>query len=297
VNILLHRLNISVQPKGSILEHMERTQVLTWNAEASTLFARLKAMLYGYFAVSGDQEQSASCCLCGYIAEADDWASFDQAWKKLLVDSGNGFEPAACLYGTDVLQSGDIVRRQALLADLSGVIACSALSPIGAFVVRDHFSGLSSDDRALLAAEDIQSPLDVIFYDSMEQIINHVHEESEKISLLLDQESQSAAERYNRLFNKHLNRYLLGPHLMGALTFGNSRSCSPLQAAKLLGEAVLLVEAQELFPDQESASISEALQQMAEPIRKQGRFHAEDLRKLAGRLCLKPIRSTQDPSA
>lgn len=254
-------------------------------------------MLYGYLAVSGDQEQSASCCLCGYIAEADDWTSFDHAWKKLLVDSGDGFEPAACLYGTDVFQSWDIFRRQALLADLSGVIACSALSPIGAFVVRDHFSGLSSDDRAALAAEGIQSPLDVIFYDSMEQIINQVHAESEKISLLLDQEPQSAAERYNDLFNKHLNRYLLGPHLMGALTFGNSQSCSPLQAAKLLSETVLLVETQKLFPERKGASIPEALQQMAEPILKQSRFYAADLRRLTERLRLKPIQSRQDPTA
>jgi hypothetical protein len=254
-------------------------------------------MLYGYFAVSGDQEQSASCCLCGYIAEADDWTSFDHAWKKLLVDSGEDSEPAACLHGADVFQRGDTVRCQALLADLSGVITCSALSPIGAFVVRDHFSGLSPDDRAVLMAEDIQSPLDVIFYDSMEQIINHVHAESEKISLLLDQESQFAAERYNRLFNKHLNRYLLGPHLMGALSFGNSRSCSPLQAAKLLSETVLLVEAQRLFPDKEGVSIPEALQQVAAPIRKESRFHAADLRKLAARLRLKPVQSRQEPTA
>jgi hypothetical protein len=256
--------------------------------------ARLKAMLYGYFAVSGDQEQSAICCLCGYIAEADDWTSFDHAWKKLLVHAGHGFEPAACLYGTDIFQSWDICRRQALLANLSGVIGGSALSPIGAFVVHHHFLGLSSDDRAVLAAEGVQSPLDVLFYDSMEQIINHVHAESEKISLLFDQEPHSAAERYNGLFNKHLNRYLLGPHLMGTLTFGNSQSCSPLQAAKLLSETVLLVEKQKIFPKKESASIPEALQQMSESIRKQGRFYAADLRKLTERLRLKPIQSRQE---
>jgi hypothetical protein len=56
---------------------------------------------------------------------------------------------------------------------------------------------------------------------------------------------------------------------MGALTFGHSRSCSPLQAAKLLSDTMLLVEAQKLFPGKEGASIPEALQQMAEPIRKQ----------------------------
>jgi hypothetical protein len=55
---------------------------------------------------------------------------------------------------------------------------------------------------------------------------------------------------------------------MGALTFGHSRSCSPLQAAKLLSDTVLLVEAKKL-PGKEGASIPEALQQMAEPIRKQ----------------------------
>jgi hypothetical protein len=243
-------------------------------------------MLYGYFAVSGDQEQSAICCLCGFIAEADDWASFDHAWRTLLVDLDAGFEPTACLYGTDFFQSWDILRRHALLTDLSGLVASSALSPIGAFIVRDHFSGLSAGDRAVLAAEDIQSPLDVIFYDLIEQIIGYVHAESEKISLLLDQGTQSAAERYSALFNKHLNRYLLGPHLMGTLTFGNSRSCIPLQAAKLLSETVLSVEGQELFPQKEGASIPipDALQQMAEPIRKRGRFYAADLRRFAGRL-------------
>ncbi len=258
-------------------------------------------MLYGYFAVSGDKEQSAICCLCGFIAEADDWTSFDHAWRTLLVNSGGGFEPTACLWGTDIFQSWDILRRHALLADLSEVLAGSALAPIGAFVVRAHFSGLSSTDHAALAAEGIQSPLDVIFYDSMERIISHVHAESEKVSLLFDQEPQSAAERYNGLFNKHLNRYLLGPHLMGTLTFGNSRSCSPLQAAKLLSETVLLVETQKLSPEKEGACIPapQALQQMAESICNQGRFYAADFRKLAGRLKSlgsKRIQPREDPS-
>ncbi|HEY5028729.1 MAG TPA: hypothetical protein VIK39_10005 [Candidatus Angelobacter sp.] len=60
------------------------------------------------------------------------------------------------------------------------------------------------------------------------------------------QESQSTTEQYRELFDKHLSRYLLGPHLTGALAFAKACENSHLQAVKLLGEAVLLVETQRL---------------------------------------------------
>lgn len=243
-------------------------------------------MLYGNFAVSGDQEESAICCFCGFIAETDDWNSFDRAWRALLAESSLGFDGIACLRGTGIFQSWDILRRHDLLADLAGVLIHSALVPVGAFVVREHLRGLSSIDRAILAAEGVESPLDLVFYILTERIIGRVHAESEKISLLLDQEPQSAAQRYNELFNKHLSRYLLGPHLMGALAFADAQDCSPLQAAKLLGEAVLFVETQKLFPENAGTSlpIPHSLQQITQQIEQQGRFHATELHKLTERL-------------
>lgn len=247
-------------------------------------------MLYGHFAVSGDQEESAICCLCGYIAEADDWDRFDHEWTARAPNSSGGVDATDCLYGTGFFQSWDLLRRNVLLAELSAVLAGSALVPMGALVIREHFSGLSSSDRALLAAEGIESPLDLIFYDLMERIIRRVHDESEKISLLFEQKPKSATERYNELFNKHLGRYLLGPHLMGALSFADARGCSYLQAAKLLSEAVLLVETQRAFPEKVRAAFPfSALQQLAEPIRGQGRFGAAELHKLAA--SLKSIKS------
>ena len=68
-------------------------------------------MLYGYFALSGEQEESAICCLGGFIAEADDWNEFDHAWKASLSDSANGFDATACFQGTGAFQSWDIRRR------------------------------------------------------------------------------------------------------------------------------------------------------------------------------------------
>lgn len=243
-------------------------------------------MLYGHFAVSGDHEESAICCLCGLIAEADDWNSFDHAWRALLANPSIDFDAVACLRGTGIFQFWDIRRRHALLADLSAVLAGFALAPIGVFVVREHFSGLSSSDRAILATEGIETPLDLIFHNLTERVIRRVHEESEKISLLLDREPQSAAERYNELFNKHLSRYLLGPHLMGALAFADARGCSHLQAAKLLSETVFLVETQKLLPEKAGIlfPLPSALQQSVEPICEQGRFDAAELAKLTAKL-------------
>jgi hypothetical protein len=73
-----------------------------------------------------------------------------------------------------------------------------------------------------LMAEGVENPLDLIFYDWTERIICRVHEQSEKISLLFGQESQSTTEQYRELFDKHLSRYLLGPHLTGALAFAKA---------------------------------------------------------------------------
>lgn len=243
-------------------------------------------MLYGHFAVCGEQEESAICCLCGFIAEADDWNSFDHSWNALLQNPSPNFNAIDCLLGKSIFNSWDISRRQALLADLSGVLARSALMPLGALVIREDFLRLSSADRALLAAEGIESPLDVIFYSLVEQTIRRVHEESEKVSLLIARESQSAAEQYNEIFNKHLGRYLLGAHLIGALAFADVRSCTYLRAATLLAETVILVETQQLFPEKEdhSFSLPPDLQQTAKLVREQGRFDGAALHKLAERV-------------
>jgi hypothetical protein len=243
-------------------------------------------VLYGYLTVSGDQEDSGICCLCGFIAEADAWDSVDHIWRALLAGSNGSFDAIACLHGTSIYQSWDIPRRYALLAELSATLTRSTLVPVGAFAIREHFSRLSSPERAVLAAEGVDSPLDLIFYDLIERIICRVHEESEKISLALDREPQSAAGRYNELFNKHLGRYHLGQHLMGVLAFADARGCSHLQTARLLGEAVLLTEKRKSPPPMTDISFDRPpeLQQLVEQIHQQGRFGAVELKRLVAKL-------------
>jgi hypothetical protein len=246
----------------------------------------LAAVLYGYLTVSGDQEDSAICCLCGFIAEADAWDNVDRVWRALLSESGGSFDAIACLHGTGAYQSWDILRRHALLAELSATLTRSTLVPVGAFVVREHFSRLSSPDHAVLTTEGVDSPLDLIFYDLIERTICRAHEESEKISLALDREPQSAAGRYNELFNKHLGRYHLGPHLMGALAFADAHGCNYLQAAKLLGEAVLLTEKRKSCSPKADTSfdLPSNLQQLGEQIHRQGGFDAVELKRLLAKL-------------
>jgi hypothetical protein len=80
---------------------------------------------------------------------------------------------------------------------------------------------------------------------------------------------------------------------VGALGLADARGYSYLQAAKLLREAVLLVEMQRPFPEKVRAAFPfPALQQVSEPIRAQGRFSAAKLRQLA--TSLKSIKSRQD---
>lgn len=242
-------------------------------------------MLYGYFAVRGDEQRSPVCCICGLIAEADAWDRFDRAWRAALPDSGAGFRVSNCFHGRDVFQSWNLSQRARLLERLSEVLTRSDAVPMGAFVVGEDFSRLSPTDRAILAGENIESPLDLMFYDLIERIIHRVHEESEKISLLFSQEPPSAAQHYNQLFNKHLNRFLLGPHLMGALAFADATGCSPLQAAQLLGETVLLTETQKSLPqDVNAASFPGTMQQLSAQIGQQGHFDAAGLHQLIGKL-------------
>lgn len=242
-------------------------------------------MLYGYFAVGG-LEDSQGCCLCGFIAEADDWNRCDHAWRAVLAHFGAGFDAAACFAGTGIFQRWDISRRQAFLESLSEVLTGPALVPLGSFVVGGEFSRLSSADRAILSAEGIERPFDLIVYDLTQRIICRVHEESEKISLLFDREPQSATERCPELFNKYLGRYLLWPHLMGALAFADARDCSQLQAAKLLAETVFLCETQGLFTERERSffSIPSGLHKMTERIHKQAAFDGAKMNNLTAKL-------------
>jgi hypothetical protein len=245
---------------------------------------KVTAVLYGYFAVSGDQKESEICCLGGFIAEADDWNEFEQAWKASIPDAAIGFDATACFHGTGAFQSWNIRRRHAMLAALSQVLASSALVPLGTFVVRKHFARLSSADRAILSAEGIESLLDLVFYDWTEQIICRVHEQSEKISLFLCHDSQ--AEQYRKLFNKHLGRYLLGPHLTGQLAFANLCDYNHLQAAKLLSETALLIETRKRFlgPAEPQFPIPQFLQQITDQAIQHGRFDAAKLHNLMERL-------------
>jgi hypothetical protein len=255
------------------------------------------AVLYGYFALSGDQEESAICSLGGFIAEADDWNDFDNAWEALLAGSSS-FNIAECLHGTGAFHSWDIRRRHAIVAGFSEVLARSALVPVGTFAVREHFARLTSRERAILSAEGIESLLDLIFYNWTERIVCRAHEQSEKISLLFCQDSQ--AEQYRKLFKKHLGRYLLGPHLTGDLAFARLYDDKRLQPAKLLSEAVLLIESAKRFPQPADSSfpIPHVLQQMADQILQQGGIDAAELRRLTERLKgpdQTSIASKQDP--
>lgn len=241
-------------------------------------------MLYGYFALTGAHEESAISCLAGFIAEADDWNELDHSWSSLLGDLSSGFDATACFHGTGAFESWDIRRRHALVAGLSEVLARSALVPVGTFVVREHFSHLSSANRAILSAEGIESPLDLIFYDWTERIICRAHEQSEKISLVLCQDSQ--AEQYRRLFNKHLGRYLLGLHLTGDLAFARLSQSSHLQAAKLLVEAIRFVEKKNSFQLETDVSLDlqPCLEQLTKRIQQQARFDEAGLESFLAKL-------------
>jgi hypothetical protein len=240
------------------------------------------AVLYGYFAVSGDQQESTVCSLCGFIAEADDWARFDLAWKVALADVRTGFQVSECFHGTGPFQCWDLPRRHALLANLAEALAGSSAVSMGALVVREHFLHLPPADHAILATQGIKTPLDLLFFDWMEQIIFRVHEQSEKISLLFCPESSATTERYHAIFSKHLGRYLLGRHLMGHLAFAEDCDSSQLQAAKLLSESVLLAEKQRLLvPEARAASpVIPPLLQLTRQLQKKSRFDAAELQKL-----------------
>lgn len=240
-------------------------------------------MLYGYFALSGIQEDSPSCCLSGFISETDDLSEFDHAWKSLLADSSHGLNAADCLQDIGNFQFWDIARRDAMIAGLSEILSRFALVTVGTLVVREDFSHLSSAERLILSAEGIESPLDLIFYDWTERMINIVHEHSEKISLIFCRDSQ--AEQYRALFDKHLSRYLLGTHLTTDLAFAEFCDHSHLQAAKLLGETALFIETSKRLQHEATAlPISQGSQQVTDQMLQQGRFDAAELRRLAARL-------------
>jgi hypothetical protein len=237
-------------------------------------------VLYGYFAISGNQEMPA-CCICGFIAEAENCESFDRDWK-LTAKESNLLDTIACLHCTDNFKFSDIFRLRTLLADLAEVLTRSSLVPMGVIAMREDFFQLSYEDRAVLAGEGIEDLLNLVFYVWTDQIICRAHEQSEKVSLLLGLDSLSTVEEYGGLFNKHMGRYLLGPHLTGALAFATVDNYTLLLAAKLLSESVLLISTQ----NNESACslIPQILRTMIEQIHQSCRFGSAGLHKLIGRL-------------
>lgn len=242
-------------------------------------------MLYGYLTVTGNQEGSEVCCLCGFVAEAEAWDSVERAWQALLAGIGGSFDAVACLHGTGPYQSWEVSHRRVILEALSNALTHSALLPVGSFVIQRDFWQLPSDARAALMAEDIDSPLDLVFSRLIERMICLVHEQSEKISLVVDREPESA-KQYNELFNKHLGHYLLGSHLMGVLAFADAQGSMHLQTAKILGEAVLFLEKRRSVSQIEDASIylPRSLEQLGRQISEQGRFNAARLNSFITRL-------------
>jgi hypothetical protein len=201
-------------------------------------------MLHAYLDGSGSHAGSPVFSISGFIASAQQWEEFDQAWNAVLDNPSwpsrlTEFHMVECAHGENEFQKNrwTFANRLALYGELTDVIAIHHVYPVSASVITDCFKRLPPDDLALLQREDTRlgTPLDLVAQLVVQQILFSVADTAggETVGIMFDEESKAVKEQFQTLCTEYMISFQHGA-VFEAFGFGDTRQFTPLQAADLL---------------------------------------------------------------
>lgn len=197
-----------------------------------------------FFDETGTAPDADLLWIAGYIAEEKTWFEFSRHWRTVLSEHGvTALHMRHSTAGRGEFLGWDESRRKPLMEDLISVVNSSDLWGVAVGVDKVALDALThaSDGSILLtlAGEKARDPYLWAFHDAVIEAANQVdHIPGETVAFVFDRQErlQSAS---SRIFEA-LKTQESWPRRsrLGSLTFEESRSRPPLQAADLLAYEV-----------------------------------------------------------
>jgi hypothetical protein len=209
------------------------------------------AVLYGFFDGSSTHVGGKVWTLCGWLGEEPAFEEFDNEWKLVLDKKDwprrpTEFHTYDCVHGYGEFVNWSFAERLALLGELGTLLGKCSLFALGSIVITNDLRRLSSDELAVLESEALGNPLDLSLQYIFQQSLRKTKEfsDTEKISIMFDQEPEHLAQRYLAFSNRYRRSF---GHILEGIAFGDSRGFSPLQAADMLAYSTYRLEMQRRF--------------------------------------------------
>ncbi|HEV3316800.1 MAG TPA: hypothetical protein VG488_07535 [Candidatus Angelobacter sp.] len=224
---------------------------------------RVTAVIFGYADGSGSHLGSKSGpakvrCIGALLGDQDAWIDLCERWNNVLDKPEwpsriQKFHMVDCVNHVGEFENWSYAERLALFGDLVGVIIASPeIHAIGSSNIIDHFKALPSADLALLKAEHLGTPAEIVCQYSFQRIITITRErfsESEQVALTFDNEPAPDGEEYHKIYNEYATRYPLSDTLAcRSLNFASARDFPPLQAADVLAYTTYQWEMETYYP-------------------------------------------------
>ena len=212
-------------------------------------------MLISYADDSGTHKQAKIVCLGGFLGDADEWSSLDDAWKAVLGKPEwpsriKVFHTVDCVQQDKEFREWSYAERLAIFGDLVNVIlAFPNLRALGAAVVVDHFNNLSLSDLRLLAEDKKGTPLAFVFHLMMQEVISQGYKTwpGKRIGVAFENSDLTTEAEFRDLYIDYRDGFYRGDCLMPSPAF-LPKSESPLQAADILAYSTYQIAMQNIFP-------------------------------------------------
>lgn len=212
-------------------------------------------MLISYNDDSGTHDNSKIICLCGFLADADDWSKLDDDWQNVIHKPEwpsiiRAFHTVDCVAGGGEFRGWTYPQRLAIYGDLVNVIISSPLQAIGAAVIVDAFDAISIEDRELFKKDKSATPLEFVFHLLMQQIIRKGAELSpaEEIGVVFENSNRDTEDKFRDLYIDYRDGFYLGERLKRSPAFLEKKE-SPLQAADILAYSTYQLALENHFPN------------------------------------------------
>ena len=211
-------------------------------------------MLVSYNDDSGTHDGAKVLSLCGFLADADDWANLDKSWQAVIHKPDwpsmiTKFHTVDCVNEREEFRGWSYAQRLAMFGDFVNVIVASPIRVIGTAIIVDDFDALSADDLDLLRSDKKGTPLDFIFHLLMQQIIRrscdwYPHEE---VRVVFENTNRDTESRFRDLYIDYRDGFYQGERLMNSPAFLEKKH-SPLQAADILAYSTYQLAMENYFP-------------------------------------------------
>lgn len=215
---------------------------------------RRTAMLFSYNDDTGTHAGAKVIALCGFLADADDWEKLDAQWRAVMDKPEwpsriKAFHTVDCVAKAEEFHDWSYPQRFTMFGDLVSAIVASPMRAIGAAVITDHFDALSADDRDLLKAEKMGTPLDFLFHLLMQQIVHRSYEfwPTEEVGVIFENTNRDVEKRFVDLYIDHRDGFYLGERLMRSPAFLGKNEFR-LQAADILAYSTYQLVMENHFP-------------------------------------------------